>query len=89
LWRGGRGCPSKVRAVVSYELRGDATSIFRIGDGGAACGVVGSPGMIDNQDERPAEMPVGGEEDFEQLLAEQEAAAAARDRRAQPAASRR
>jgi len=45
--------------------------------------------MIDNQDERPAEMPVGGEEDFEQLLAEQEAAAAARDRRAQPAASRR
>ncbi len=33
--------------------------------------------MIDNQDDRPAEMPGGGEEDFEQLLAEQEAAVAA------------
>ncbi len=33
--------------------------------------------MNDNQDDRPVEMPGGGEEDFEQLLAEQEAALAA------------
>ncbi len=33
--------------------------------------------MSNNQDERPAEAPAGGEEDFEQLLAEQEAASAA------------